>query len=98
MTILESEIQRISAAVEQATGFGLEDIRARSRRLPVVRARIILCREIHKRGASAREIGQAIHRDRASSGYLINRYQDEYDTSPIFREMAIKVKDILNEA
>ena len=46
MTILDREIQRISAAVEQATGFGLEDIRARSRILPVVRERIILCREI----------------------------------------------------
>lgn len=95
MTILDREIQRISAAVEQATGFGLEDIRARNRRLPVVRARIILCYEIYKRGVSAQEIGQAIHRDRASIGYLINRYQAEYDTSPIFREMAIKVKDIL---
>ena len=89
MTILDSEIQRISAAVEQATGFGLEDMRARSRRLPVVRARIVLCHEIHKRGATAREIGLAIYQNRASIGYLINRYQDEYDTSPIFREMAV---------
>ena len=95
MTILESEIQRISAAVEQATGFGLEDIRARNRRLPVVRARIILCYEIYKRGVSAQEIGQAIHRDRSSIYYLIDHYWDEFDTSPVFREIALRIEEEL---
>ena len=95
MTILESEIQRISAAVEQATGFGLEEIRSKDKSLSVVRARIIMCNELRVRDMTIIEIGKAIGRHHSTVTYFLSKYSSYFTTSRLFREMAIKVKDIL---
>lgn len=88
MTVVDKIVSRAANKVWNATGYGLEDIRSRTRVIPVLQARMLLVRLLRDKDMPLQQIGVVITRDYASVRHLLEVYRNEYDTDPLFRKLA----------
>lgn len=91
MTLIEQEIEASVRKVQAVTGYSLEEIRAKSRKQHLVFARMLLVHELRNKKFTLQAIGKTINRTHMAVMHLLSRYDDEYETNPLFREMADRI-------
>jgi|GEM_PF-6577207 hypothetical protein len=88
MTVVDKIVSRAASKVQNATGYGLEEIRNQTKVIPVLQARILFVRLLRDKDVPLRQIGVTINRDYASVRHLLEVYRNEYDTDSLFRKLA----------
>lgn len=88
MTVVDKIVSRAANKVQNATGYGLEEIRSRTKVIPVLQARILLVRLLRDKDMTLQQIGVAINRRHPAVCHLLEVYRNEYDTDPLFRKLA----------
>lgn len=91
MTLIEQEIETSVRKVQAVTGYSLEDMKSKSREQFLVFARMLLAHDLRKKKFTFQAIGKTINRTHMAVMHLLSRYKDEYDTNPLFREMADRI-------
>ena len=84
-------------AIHRATGLTREQITSRSRKIELVYARMIVVHYLDTSGMKTKDIAKCVNRDRSTIVYTSGKYKDEYRYNRIFRDMADRVKEWLDE-
>lgn len=93
----EAKVMRIQNAIHEATGLRFSDYITKSRKRDGFYARMIFvhhCRAIKLR---LTRIAKYVHRDHSSILHLLRKYEDDFRYNEQFREIAIRVNNILNK-
>lgn len=91
MTLIEQEIETSARKVQAVTGYSLEDMKSKSREQSLVFARMLLVHDLRKKKFTVASIGKVIARNHSTVSHQLSLYKDEYDTNPLFREMADRI-------
>lgn len=89
------KIVMIQDAIYQVTGLTLKDYASTSRTRNVFFARMLFVHFCHENGFRMTQIASFVQRDHSTIAYVINKYPDEYTYNFQFRELANKVRRII---
>ena len=88
---------RIQNAIHEVTGMKFNEYTTKSRKRDVVFARMLFAYQCHQHKMKLTSIAKYINRERTSILHLLKKYDDEMMFNPIFRVMAQRVDNILNQ-
>ncbi len=86
----------IKQAVEEVTGLQFHDLTSRSRKTEIVLARMIYSK-LSFETSRIKEIASDLNRSTSSVHYYLDQYQNEYQYSSKFRDLADKTRERLME-
>lgn len=90
------EVMRIQNAIHEVTGMRFGEYITKSRKRDGFFARMIFVYHCRMHKMKLTKIAEYVHRDHSTMLHLLKKYQDDFKYSPQFREMAIRVNNILN--
>lgn len=91
------EVMRIQNAIHEVTGMRFGEYITKSRKRDGFYSRMIFVYHCRRAKMKLTQIAKFVHRDHSSMLHLLNKYEDDFRYNPQFREMAIRVNDILNK-
>ncbi len=91
------EVLRIQNAIHEVTGLKFADYTTKSRKRDGFFARMIFVYHCRRCKMTLTKIAKYVHRDHSSMLHLLKKYQEDFDHTPQFREIATKVKNLLNK-
>lgn len=95
---INSIVMQIDNAIYEVTGMKFNEYITQSRKRDGVFARMIFvyhCRKQYKMKLT--KIAKYVHRDHSSLLHLLKKYNDDFKYNPQFRDLAIRVNNILNK-
>lgn len=88
-------VVRISQAIHEVTGLALSDYSTCSRRRDVIYARMMFVHHCRKQKMTLNKIAEYIGRTHGTVIHMLESYDNDIRYNPNFREMAMKVNEIL---
>ena len=90
-------VMRIQNAIHEVMGMKFSDYIGKSRKRDGFYARMIFVHHCRAMKMKLTKIAQYVHRDHSSMLHILKKYGDDMRFNPQFRELAMKVNDILNK-
>ena len=90
-------VLRFQNAIHEVTGLRFNQYITKSRKRDGVFARMIFVHHCRKCKMKLMQIAKYVHRDHSSMLHLLKKYEDDFKYNPQFREMAMKVNNLLNK-
>ena len=87
---------KLFKAIERQTGITREQIMSKSRKEELVYARRIICYFLREEGASDKEIGCVLNRDRSTIQCYAQNHQQEYKYNAKFRAIFDSINNTIN--
>lgn len=94
---VNAKVMRIQNAIHEVTGLKLSDYIGKSRKRDGFYARMIFVHHCREMKMKLTKIAQYVHRDHSSMLHILKKYGDDMRFNPQFRELAMKVDNILNK-
>ena len=92
-----AKVMRIQNAIHEVTGLKFSDYITKSRKRDGFYARMIFVYHCRAMKMKLTKIAKYVHRDHSSMLHILKKYGDDMRFNPQFRELAMKVNDILNK-
>lgn len=89
-------VMRIQNAIHEVTGMQFNQYITKSRKRDGFYARMLFVYHCRRNKMKLAQIAKYVHRDHSSTLHLLKKYEDDFKYNPQFRDMAIKVNNILN--
>lgn len=90
------EVMRIQNAIHEVTGMRFDEYITKSKKRDGCYARMLFVYHCRRQKMTLTKIAKYVHRDHSSILHLLNKYDDDFKYNQHFREMAIKVNNLLN--
>lgn len=89
-------VMRIQNAIHEVTGLQFNEYITKSRKRDGFFARMLFVYHCRCQKMKLTQIAKYVHRDHSSMLHLLHKYEDDFNHTPQFRDMAIRVNNILN--
>lgn len=89
-------VMRIQNAIHEVTGMQFKEYTTKSRKRDGFFARMLFVYHCRRQKMKLTQIAKYVHRDHSSMLHLLKKYEDDFKHTPQFRDMAIRVNNILN--
>mgnify|MGYP000084229418 CR=1 FL=1 len=89
-------VMRIQNAIHEVTGLQFNEYITKSRKRDGFFARMLFVYHCRCQKMKLTQIAKYVHRDHSSMLHLLHKYEDDFKHTPQFRDMAIRVNNILN--
>lgn len=90
-------VLRIQNAIHEVTGLKFNQYVTKSRKRDGFYARMIFVYHCRMHKMKLTKIAEYVHRDHSTMLHLLKKYQDDFKYNPQFRDIAMKVNNILNK-
>lgn len=85
-------VDKVINAVCEVCNVALGDIKSKSRKQEFVYARFLICHLLREYGLKLQAIGDIINKNHATVSYSLKSYDNEIQTSQMFKDIVNKVK------
>lgn len=94
--LINKEIDEISGAVQEITGYGIESLASSSRVRSLATARTLFCYFLHVRFSDFEIISNVLRRHKSNAYHLLKNHSDLMATDRLYQQYFKGVKNILN--
>lgn len=95
--LISMEVRRISIAVHEVTGYGIESLTSDSRVRSLITAKTLLCYFLHRKFNDHEILSNILCRHRSNAYNLLKKHADLMATDKLYQQYTSEIEKLLNQ-